>query len=114
MIHEPGPLAARVSAASTATHIVLAEQERTTTLRNAIEEAAAAAENEMPLHVHHALPQPKQRADVRGIEKRHRREIQHDVVPALLQRGQQRIHILGELRIIAQAHNLDVFRPFFY
>jgi len=48
VIHEPGPLAARVRAASEATRIVLAEQERTTTLRHAIEEAAAAAETEMP------------------------------------------------------------------
>jgi 16S rRNA (uracil1498-N3)-methyltransferase len=48
LIHEPAPLASLVRAASGATRIVLAEQERTTTLRNAIEEAAAAAENEMP------------------------------------------------------------------
>ena len=48
LIHEPGPLAAWVRAASEATRIVLAEQERTTTLRYAIEEAVAAAETEMP------------------------------------------------------------------
>ena len=35
-------------AASAATRIVLAEQERTTTLRHAIEEAIAAARDEMP------------------------------------------------------------------
>jgi 16S rRNA (uracil1498-N3)-methyltransferase len=44
----PGPLAARVRAASEATRIVLAEQERTTTLRNALEEAMTAAQEEMP------------------------------------------------------------------
>jgi 16S rRNA (uracil1498-N3)-methyltransferase len=48
LIHEPAPLAARVRAVSTATRIVLAEQERTTTLRYAIEEAAAQAQEEMP------------------------------------------------------------------
>jgi 16S rRNA (uracil1498-N3)-methyltransferase len=48
VIHEPGPLAARVSAVSGATRIVLAEQERTTTLRVAVDEAAAAAGQEMP------------------------------------------------------------------
>jgi 16S rRNA (uracil1498-N3)-methyltransferase len=48
LIHEPGPLAARVGAESSATRIVLAEQERTTTLRVAVEEAAAAARQEMP------------------------------------------------------------------
>jgi 16S rRNA (uracil1498-N3)-methyltransferase len=42
------PLASRVRAASTATRIVLAEQERTTTLRKAIEEAADAAGEDMP------------------------------------------------------------------
>ena len=47
-IHDPVPLAARVSAASSATRIVLAEQERTTTLRNAIDEAIRAAGDEMP------------------------------------------------------------------
>lgn len=48
LIHEPTTLVARVRAASTATRIVLAEQERTTTLRHAIDEAAAAAGDEMP------------------------------------------------------------------
>jgi 16S rRNA (uracil1498-N3)-methyltransferase len=47
-IHEVAPLASRVRAVSAVTRIVLAEQERTTTLRHAIEEAAAAAEEEMP------------------------------------------------------------------
>jgi len=37
-----------VRAASEATRIVLAEQERTTTLRNAVEDAIAAAQSEMP------------------------------------------------------------------
>jgi 16S rRNA (uracil1498-N3)-methyltransferase len=55
LIYDPAPLAARVRAASDATRaasgcmcIVLAEQERTTTLRNALDEAVAAAETEMP------------------------------------------------------------------
>jgi len=48
LIHDPGPLAARVRAASGSTRIVLAEQERTTTLRHAVEDAVAAAEKEMP------------------------------------------------------------------
>jgi 16S rRNA (uracil1498-N3)-methyltransferase len=48
LIHEPGALAERIRAASTATRIVLAEQERTTTLRSAIEEAASAAGEDMP------------------------------------------------------------------
>jgi 16S rRNA (uracil1498-N3)-methyltransferase len=48
LIHELAPLANRVRAASEATRIVLAEQERTTTLVHAIEEAAAAARDEMP------------------------------------------------------------------
>jgi 16S rRNA (uracil1498-N3)-methyltransferase len=48
LIHEPAPLAARVSAASGVARIVLAEQERTTTLRVAVEEATAAAGQEMP------------------------------------------------------------------
>ncbi len=49
VIHEPVALAERVRAASTATRIVLAEQERTTTLRSAIEEAVAEARTEMPV-----------------------------------------------------------------
>jgi 16S rRNA (uracil1498-N3)-methyltransferase len=48
LIYEPASLAARVRAASQATRIVLAEQERTTTLRNALDEAVAAAEMETP------------------------------------------------------------------
>lgn len=48
VIHTPGPLATRVRAASEATRIVLAEQERTTTLRHALDEIQAAAGAEMP------------------------------------------------------------------
>ena len=48
LIHEPAALAARVRAASSATRIVLAEQERSTTLRSLIEEAPVAAQDEMP------------------------------------------------------------------
>ena len=48
LIHDPVSLAARVRAASQATRIVLAEQERTTTLRNALDEAQAAAQSELP------------------------------------------------------------------
>jgi len=55
LIFDPTPLAMRVRAASDATrddsasaYIVLAEQERTTTLRHALKEAMAAAETEMP------------------------------------------------------------------
>jgi 16S rRNA (uracil1498-N3)-methyltransferase len=48
LIDDPVPLAQRVRAASAATRIVLAEQERTMTLRHAIAEAMAAARNEMP------------------------------------------------------------------
>jgi 16S rRNA (uracil1498-N3)-methyltransferase len=60
LIYDPAPLSSRVRAASGAmqvasdparldpTLIVLAEQERTTTLRHALEEAAAAAKEEMP------------------------------------------------------------------
>jgi len=48
LIHPPAPLALRVKAATKATRIVLAEQERTTTLRALIEEAADAAGDEMP------------------------------------------------------------------
>jgi 16S rRNA (uracil1498-N3)-methyltransferase len=48
LVYDPEPLAARVRAASGAARIVLAEQERTTTLRNALEEAVAAAGTEMP------------------------------------------------------------------
>jgi 16S rRNA (uracil1498-N3)-methyltransferase len=48
LVYDPEPLAVRVRAASEAARIVLAEQERTTTLRNALEEAVAAAGTEMP------------------------------------------------------------------
>ena len=48
LIHEPVDLAERVRAATGAARIVLAEQERTTTLRHAIEEAIDAAKEEMP------------------------------------------------------------------
>lgn len=48
IVYDPVPLAARVREASESTRIVLAEQERTTTLRNALDEAVAAAEAEMP------------------------------------------------------------------
>ena len=47
-IHDPIAVRERVRAATRATRIVLAEQERTTTLRATVEEAMAAAENEMP------------------------------------------------------------------
>jgi 16S rRNA (uracil1498-N3)-methyltransferase len=48
LVYDPELLAVRVRAASGAARIVLAEQERTTTLRNALEEAVAAAGTEMP------------------------------------------------------------------
>jgi 16S rRNA (uracil1498-N3)-methyltransferase len=48
LIHLPVDLAERVRALSTATRIVLAEQERTTTLRAAIGEAIEAAKEDMP------------------------------------------------------------------
>jgi 16S rRNA (uracil1498-N3)-methyltransferase len=48
LIHEPASLSSRVRAAPAATRIVLAEQERTTTLCNALNEAVAAAGTEMP------------------------------------------------------------------
>ena len=48
LIHEPASLSSRVRAASAAARIVLAEQERTTTLCNALNEAVAAAGTEMP------------------------------------------------------------------
>lgn len=47
-IHDPESLAARVKATSSATRIVLAEQERTTTLRRLVEEWVEAAGDEMP------------------------------------------------------------------
>jgi 16S rRNA (uracil1498-N3)-methyltransferase len=48
MVYDPVLLATHVREASQATRIVLAEQERTTTLRNALDEAIAAAGAEMP------------------------------------------------------------------
>ncbi|HTB97150.1 MAG TPA: RsmE family RNA methyltransferase [Terracidiphilus sp.] len=48
IIHDPVSLAERVKAASAATRIVLAEQERTTTLRATLEEAATNAGAELP------------------------------------------------------------------
>jgi 16S rRNA (uracil1498-N3)-methyltransferase len=48
VVHDPLPIAERVRALSTATRIVLAEQERTLTLRAAIEEALAVAKSEAP------------------------------------------------------------------
>jgi 16S rRNA (uracil1498-N3)-methyltransferase len=48
MIYDPVPLATRVKAASAAARLVLAEQERTTTLRHALEELQASALAEMP------------------------------------------------------------------
>jgi 16S rRNA (uracil1498-N3)-methyltransferase len=48
LVHDPVSMEHRVRAASAATRIVLAEQERTTTLRHAIGEAIAAAKDEMP------------------------------------------------------------------
>ena len=44
LIHDPAPLATWVRADSTALRIVLAEQERTTTLRNALDEAITQAQ----------------------------------------------------------------------
>jgi len=48
LIFDPVPLASRVRAASESTRIVLAEQERTTTLRHALDDAVSAAREEMP------------------------------------------------------------------
>jgi len=48
MIHQPVPLAERVRAGSKSVCIVLAEQERTTTLRRLIEEAVESAGEDMP------------------------------------------------------------------
>lgn len=49
VIHEPEPLAPRIRVPSTATmRTVLAEQERSTTLRAVIEESMEAAQNQMP------------------------------------------------------------------
>ncbi len=48
VIHDPGKLSERVKATSSFKRIVLAEQERSTTLRGALVEAVAAAGSEMP------------------------------------------------------------------
>ena len=48
VIHDPAPLALRVSALSAAARIVLAEQERATTLRSALEQAVVAAGDQIP------------------------------------------------------------------
>jgi 16S rRNA (uracil1498-N3)-methyltransferase len=48
LVFDPAPLSERVRSAARVTRIVLAEQERTTTLRAIVEESAAAAQNEMP------------------------------------------------------------------
>ncbi|MGD0786590.1 MAG: RsmE family RNA methyltransferase [Terracidiphilus sp.] len=48
LIYDLTPLAARVRAASQASRIVLAEQERTTTLCHALDQAVAAGGDEMP------------------------------------------------------------------
>lgn len=48
LVHDPLPLEKHIRQASEATRIVLAEQERSTTLRSVIEEAIRAGGNEMP------------------------------------------------------------------
>src|SRR5215472_6727451 len=48
LIHTPEALPERIRAAGAGTRIVLAEQERSTTLRAIIEDAATVARNEMP------------------------------------------------------------------
>jgi 16S rRNA (uracil1498-N3)-methyltransferase len=48
LIYEPEPLAARIRLSPTGQRIVLAEQERTTTLRSLVEEAQESAGEEMP------------------------------------------------------------------
>jgi len=48
IVFDPTPLAERIRAASQASRMVLAEQERTTTLSHALDEAVAAAADEMP------------------------------------------------------------------
>lgn len=49
LLCDPGPLPARVKAPARGMRIVLAEQERTTTLRSLVEEAAESAGEEMPV-----------------------------------------------------------------
>jgi 16S rRNA (uracil1498-N3)-methyltransferase len=48
LVHDPVPLPQRVRATSDAARIVLAEQERSTTLRTIVQEAIDAAQNQMP------------------------------------------------------------------
>jgi 16S rRNA (uracil1498-N3)-methyltransferase len=48
LVHDPATLTSRVAQPSSATRIVLAEQERSTTLRFALEETVASAGAEMP------------------------------------------------------------------
>lgn len=48
LMHDPVLLSERVRSTTRGTRIVLAEQERTTTLRGIVEESAAAAQNEIP------------------------------------------------------------------
>jgi 16S rRNA (uracil1498-N3)-methyltransferase len=48
LVLDPTPLAKRVRATAESTRLVLAEQERTTTLRNALDEVVSAAGAEMP------------------------------------------------------------------
>src|SRR5580658_6704508 len=50
VVHDPVALADRIRAASSATRIVLAEQERTTSLRAAVEQAISHAGTEAPEH----------------------------------------------------------------
>ena len=49
VIHDPSPLAERIRSSVEGVRVVLAEQERTTTLRAIIEDAVTAAQNEMPV-----------------------------------------------------------------
>jgi 16S rRNA (uracil1498-N3)-methyltransferase len=49
LVYDPVPLSARARVTGEACRIVLAEQERTTTLRAVVEEAVNAAENETPV-----------------------------------------------------------------
>lgn len=48
LIYDPVPLSARAAAAPDGTRLVLAEQERSTTLRNALDEILQAAQSEVP------------------------------------------------------------------
>jgi len=49
LIHDPALLADRIRATSDSVRVVLAEQERSTTLRTVVEEAVNAAQNQMPV-----------------------------------------------------------------